>query len=144
MRQRQTLIGIPIAVIVLMGCVVIGIRKHSAEVREQILSQNFPAVLDGCRFLMSNKTLLIDDWDEKRVVHQDAIVLDPKIRPFDSNVTEAIKKIAPYYIAVYDDHVFMNMGTAPRNGIIAFTPNTPQYGSKQLIDGLWLWTGSTK
>ncbi len=115
------------------------VRNHSANVREQIYVQDFSTILHACRELIDNRAMLADDWDHDRVVHKHAIVLTRKRRPYDVKIPKPIRDLNPYYIAVHNDHVFINMGTAPRNGILGFSTNATQYGTVQLVDGLWFW-----
>ena len=116
-------------------------RRRGLQVRQRILAQDFSCVLAGCRELIEKRTVFVNDWADRKEESQETIVLDSKIRPFGNDVPSVIRVLKPNYIAIDNDRVFVNMGTMPRNALLGFATNAPQFGSVKLIDGLWLWTG---
>ena len=142
MKPVYTGLLIGSAITMFCGTVFFSIRMRSAQIQERLLSQDFPALLDGCRDLIDKRASLGNDWEDRKYMYgNNAIVLDTTIRPFGSNVPIVITKLKPRYVVVEENRVFINMGTAPRNGINGFATNATQYGTRQLIDGLWLCTG---
>lgn len=116
-------------------------RRRGLHIRQQILAQDFSCLLTGCRDLIEKRTVLVNDWADRKGESQGTIVLDSKIRPFGNEVPSVIRDLKPIYIAIENDRVFVNMSKIPRNAILGFATNAPQFGSVKLIDGLWLWTG---
>jgi|GEM_PF-3181303 len=145
MKTTRLAIIAVFAFICFLGITKTLINRNSFKVRQQILSQDYSILLAGCRDLIGKRCVLKSDWPDDKSRPEGTISLDSKVKPFGDEVPKVIRDLKPVDIVIYEDCVFINMGTAPRNVIVGFiagySKDIDQREAVRLTDGLWLFTG---
>jgi hypothetical protein len=146
MKTTRLVIIIFVSFICLFGLTRFLIRSNSFKVRQQIISQDYSALLAGCRDLIGKRSVLKSDWPDDKSRSKDTILLDSKIKPFGDEVPKVIRDLKPVNIEIHEECVFINMGTVPINVIVGFiagySKNMDQREAVRLANGLWLFTNS--
>jgi hypothetical protein len=112
--------------------VLIGSKIYEIHLTRPILHADHQAILAACRTMIAER----QNYHNQRP--------DSKNRPGDpvwpskDEFPTVIKNLDPRYIIVDKDHVVICFSALPRVYLYGFAEGAEQYGTRKLIDGLWI------
>lgn len=137
-KQRLIIWALFSLVVLIYVAHIAQMKLRVREVRTRVHRQDPVSILCGCRELIAERTRLASDWQNVQHLPAGTVVLDSNITPYTEAVPRVIREIHPDKIIICEDHVFLNMCSAPRYEVIGFKAGAAQHGTLQLVDGLWI------
>ena len=124
---------------IVAGAALTGCRGRH-KVPERVSQLNYPAILDACRGMISNRQIYAhSDLRIPSTLPAEVIVLRPELRPLDESVPTLIRDLNANEITIAEDHVCLWLDF--RVLVLGFADGAKQFGTEKLIDGLWYFDG---
>ena len=115
------------------------VPTHARQTKRMVFEADHPALLNACRFMISNSHLFTNDWASNTArnqvgISEEQVLSNPHVPPI-------IRTIAPMYISLEQDRAVVALHGPPRMYFIGYAEGVRQDGTERLTDGLWYFNG---
>jgi hypothetical protein len=133
-------LGIVITIILLitLWLTVWYVRRPMKLARERAFSANHAEILAACRVLLNNRNALVDESRPSRVPNS-YIYLSGHSPQFSNAAPRALIEFHPREIGVYTNYVLIHIADGTRDYLVGFAEGAEEFGTTELVDGLWYW-----
>lgn len=135
----KKIIRILATIVIIVFVFVGGLNFWKWKLRRPIWKADHKTILVSCRDLMRKYDHLNSSRTTGRT--NEPISVGKNDKEFETLIPVSIRKMDPAYVSIRKDNVLICFSALPRIYLIAFLENAEEYGTVELIDGLWFYNG---
>jgi len=138
-QKRVVLLSVAIAVLC-MG-LFMGLTEAHSRYKFKQMNQRIAAVpVDSLReagrsFILKRSDLALRGAEQDRMLWGDAVMLMHDSALYEKECPDVIKRLEPYSVGIYDDHVLIYISI--QGGVVVFAKGVPESGDRKLGEGVW-------
>ena len=96
-------------------------------------------ILAACRQIMNERPQYTNDLDPTVTWMEEWVTVKRGSHDYRRRLPAAVRDLNPYWVLIGTDQVVVSVNPIPaRVYLRAFSPKAKQFGSRKLIDGLWI------
>ncbi len=116
-------------------------QKPGREGYQRIMAADHEHVLAACRQVLKSKANIMP-WQTNAPWPQNTDIMTTTHPLWEALVPLEIRRLQPEEIIIASDHVKVRVSSPPRTFVIGFEKGAEEFGTTEIIDGLWYWNGN--